>query len=64
MVGVTDIWEHVMGHTQHAVTVLMFICYLFAGLVGGFRCWNSMEGKYNKALLSAHPALSTKNHIH
>jgi len=42
----------------------MFICYLFAGLVGGLRCWNSMEGKYNKALLSAHAALSTKNHIH
>ena len=53
MVGVTDVWEHVMGHTEHSITLWMFVCYLLAGLFGGFRGWNAMEGKYNKALVAA-----------
>ena len=50
--GGMDVFEHLFGSGHYSISLFPIIWYVSFGLISGFSAWNSMEGKYQNALLA------------
>jgi hypothetical protein len=53
MVGLMDVYEHLFGSGQSSISLIWIIGYVGMGFIGAFSGWDTMEGKYQNALIDA-----------